>query len=251
MDNLNELLLQVQKPARYIGGEWNMVKKDWTADRVKVLLAFPEVYEVGMSYLGLKILYGILNKRDDCLCERVFSPWADFEDILRKNRMSLFSLESRRAIKEFDIIGISLAYELNYTNVLNLLDLGGVPIRSSERGEDDPIVIAGGPACYNPEPMSEFIDAFVIGDGEEVVCEIIDAFKLNLNRGKLLKELAKIPGVYVPSLYETAYNNDGTIKSFLPKEKDLPLKIQKRVVKDLDNSFYPTDQIVPYIQIVH
>ncbi|MDD5174546.1 MAG: TIGR03960 family B12-binding radical SAM protein [Candidatus Omnitrophica bacterium] len=251
MDNLKELLMQVQKPARYIGGEWNMVKKDWTADRVKVLLAFPEVYEVGMSYLGLKILYGILNKRDDCLCERVFSPWADFEDILRKNRMSLFSLESRRAIKEFDIIGISLAYELNYTNVLNLLDLGGVPIRSSERGEDDPIVIAGGPACYNPEPMSEFIDAFVIGDGEEVVCEIIDAFKLNLNRGKLLKELAKIPGVYVPSLYETAYNNDGTIKSFLPKEKDLPRKIQKRVVKDLDNSFYPTDQIVPYIQIVH
>jgi radical SAM family uncharacterized protein len=251
MDNLNELLLQVQKPARYIGGEWNMVRKEWTDDKVKVLLAFPEVYEVGMSYLGLKILYGILNKRDDCLCERVFSPWTDFEEILRKNKMSLFSLESRKPIKEFDIIGISLAYELNYTNALNLLDLGGVPVKSSERSEDDPIVIAGGPACYNPEPMSEFIDAFVVGDGEEVVCELVDVYKKKLCRKELLKELAKIPGVYVPSLYETAYNDDGTIKSFLPKEKDLPLKIQKAVVKDLDNSFYPTDQPVPYIQIVH
>jgi radical SAM family uncharacterized protein len=251
MDNLNELLMQVQKPARYIGKEWNMVKKDWADDKVKVLLAFPEVYEVGMSYLGLKILYGILNKRDDCLCERVFSPWTDFEEILRKNKIDLFSLESRRAMKEFDIIGISLAYELNYTNALNLLDLGGIPVRSSERGEDDPIVIAGGPACYNPEPMSGFIDAFVIGDGEEIVLELIDTFKLNLDRKKLLRELAKIPGVYVPSLYETVYNDEGTIKSFLPKEKDLPGKIRKRVVKDLDSSFYPTDQLVPYIQIVH
>jgi len=251
MDNLNELLLQVQKPARYIGGEWNMVRKEWTPDKVKVLLAFPEVYEVGMSYLGLKILYGILNKRDDCLCERVFSPWSDFEEILRKNKMSLFSLESRRAIKDFDIIGISLAYELNYTNVLNLLDLGGIPIRSSERSEDDPIIIAGGPACYNPEPMAEFIDAFVVGDGEEAVCDLVDKFKLPLGRKELLRELAKIPGVYVPSLYEASYNDDGTIKSFLPKEKDLPLKIQKRVVKDLNSSFYPTDQLVPYIQIVH
>ncbi|MDP3729904.1 MAG: TIGR03960 family B12-binding radical SAM protein [Candidatus Omnitrophota bacterium] len=251
MSSLSELLLQVRKPARYIGGEWNMVKKEWTADRVKVLLAFPEVYEVGMSYLGLKILYGILNKRDDCLCERVFSPWTDFEEILRKNKMSLFSLESRSALKEFDIIGVSLAYELNYTNVLNLLDLGGLPIRSSERGEGDPIVIAGGPACYNPEPMSEFIDAFVIGDGEDVIGEIVDLYKSTDGRKKILRELAKIPGVYVPSLYEAAYNDDGTIKSFLPKEKDLPRKIQKRVVRDLDNSFYPTDQLVPYIQIVH
>jgi radical SAM family uncharacterized protein len=241
----------VQKPARYIGGEWNMVRKEWADDKVKVLLAFPEIYEVGMSYLGLKILYGILNKRDDCLCERVFSPWADFEDILRKNKMDLFSLESRKPMKEFDIIGISLAYELNYTNCLNMLDLGGIPIKTSERGEDDPIVIAGGPACYNPEPMSEFIDAFIIGDGEEVIGEAIDAYKRPLSRKTLLKELAKIPGVYVPSLYETTYNNDGTIKSFLPREADLPLKIKKRVVEDLDKAFYPTDQLVPYIQIVH
>jgi radical SAM family uncharacterized protein len=251
MDNLSELLMQVQKPARYIGGEWNMVRKDWSGDKVKVLLAFPEVYEVGMSYLGLKILYGILNERDDCLCERVFSPWADFEEVLKKNKVSLFSLESRRAMREFDIIGISLAYELNYTNCLNLLHLGGIPVKSSERGEDDPIVIAGGPACYNPEPMSEFIDAFVIGDGEDVVGELIDTYKKNPDRKRLLKELAKIPGVYVPSLYEAAYNDDGTIKSFLPKGEDTPLKIRKRVVKDLNNSFYPADQLVPYIQIVH
>ncbi len=256
MNNLSELLLQVQKPARYIGGEWNAVKKEWTSDKVKVLLAFPEVYEVGMSYLGLKILYGILNKRDDCLCERVFSPWPDFEEILRKNKISIFSLESKRTIKEFDIIGFSLAYELNYTNVLNLLDLGGIPIRSSERGDADPLIIAGGPASYNPEPMAEFIDAFIIGDGEEVVCELVDIYKTARgtsydSRKSLLRELAKIPGVYVPSFYEVEYNEDGTIKSFRPREEEVPGKIKKRVIKDLDNSFYPTNQIVPYIQIVH
>ena len=265
MDNLSELLLQVQKPARYIGGEWNMVKKEWTSDKVKVLLAFPEVYEIGMSYLGLKILYGILNKRDDCLCERAFSPWQDFEDILRKNKTSLFSLESRRPIKEFDIIGISLVYELNYTNVLNLLDLGGIALKSSQRGDGDPLIVAGGPACYNPEPMSEFIDAFVIGDGEDVIGEIVDLYKSMVydlwsmvhgqrpagSRKKLLRELAKVPGVYVPSLYEVEYNGDGTIKNFKPKETDAPGKIQKRVVQDLNNSFYPIAQLVPYVQIVH
>lgn len=255
--NLDELLLQVQKPARYIGGEWNSVKKEWTPDKIKVLLAFPEVYEVGMSYLGLKILYGILNKRDDCLAERAFSPWPDFEDVLRKNSMSIFSLESRKPIKEFDIIGFSLAYELNYTNVLNLLDLGNVPLRSSQRDDNDPLIIAGGPACFNPEPMAEFIDAFVIGDGEEVVAEIVEKYKSARaqghkgTRGILLRELARIQGVYVPSLYDVEYNADGTIKSFLPKEEGVPEKVRKAVVKDLDSSFYPTGQIVPYIQIVH
>lgn len=265
---MNEMLLKVQKPARYIGGEWNSVRKEWTADRVKVLLAFPEVYEVGMSYLGLKILYGILNCREDCLAERVFSPWPDFEHILRGNNIELFSLESRRPIKDFDIIGFSLAYELNYTNVLNLLDLGGIPLRSSERGEGHPIVIAGGPACFNPEPMAEFIDAFVIGDGEEAIGQMVDIYKgasgplsLKLQRaGKgqrpeareiLLRELAGINGVYVPSLYEVEYNSDGTIKNFYPKTKYAPENIAKAVVSDLDSSFYPVDQIVPYIQIVH
>jgi radical SAM family uncharacterized protein len=257
MANLEELLLTVQKPARYVGGEWNSVKKEWTADKVKVCLAFPETYEVGMSYLGLKILYGILNNRDDCLAERIFSPWTDFEEVLRNNNVELFSLESRRPMKEFDIIGVSLAYELNYTNTLNLLDLGGIPIRSADRTDKHPLVIAGGPACFNPEPMAEFIDAFIIGDGEEVIGEIIDTYKSvagsreSVDRSILLKELAKIQGVYVPSLYVVGYNDDGTVKSFLPKEKDIPAKIRKRAIKDLDSSFYPTRQIVPFIQIVH
>ena len=253
MVSLEELLLTVQKPARYIGGEWNSVKKEWTPDKTKVLLAFPEVYEVGMSYLGLKILYGILNKRDDCLAERVFSPWPDFEDVLRKNNISLFGLESRRPIKEFDIIGFSLAYELNYTNTLNILGLGGIPVRASDRAGNYPLIIAGGPACFNPEPMAEFIDAFVIGDGEEAMVEIIEAYKRTKDRPRnvLLRELAGIQGVYVPSLYEAAYNDDGTLKDFSPKEKYVPAKIKKRIVKDLDLSFYPTGQIVPYIQTVH
>lgn len=257
MVDLNSLLLTVRKPARYIGGEWNSVKKEWTPDKVKVLLAFPEVYEVGMSYLGLKILYGILNKRDDCLAERAFSPWPDFEDVLRKNNINLFSLESRKPIKEFDIIGFSLAYELNYTNILNLLDLGNIPVKSSERGDGCPLIIAGGPACFNPEPMAEFIDAFVIGDGEEAINEIIETYKVSrcqsvkVSRSELLRRLAKIEGVYVPSLYKVEYNSDGTIKSFYPKEEGVPKKVKKRVTKDLDNSFYPAEQIVPYIQIVH
>lgn len=258
MDNqkLNELLLTVQKPGRYVGGEWNAVRKEWTDDKVKVLLAFPDLYEVGMSYLGMKILYGILNGRPDCLCERVFSPWVDFEEVLRKNNLSLFSLESRKPLKEFDIIGISLAYELSYSNLLNLLDLGQIPLRSSERSDTDPIIIAGGPSCYNPEPVAEFIDAFLIGDGEDAVDEIVDVYKKarkrkDLGRRDILKELSAVKGIYVPSLYNVDYNADGTVKSFTPIEKDIPAKIEKRIVEDLDKAFYPTDQIVPNIGIVH
>ena len=183
MQKLDELLLTVQKPGRYVGGEWNSVKKEWTPDKVKFLLAFPDVYEIGMSNLGVKILYGVLNGRDDCLCERTFSPWRDFEAVLRNNQIELFSLESRRPIKDFDIIGFSLAYELSYTNVLNLLDLGGITRIASERSDDEPLVIAGGPACFNPEPMADFMDAFVIGDGEEVVGEIVDTWKETRDQG--------------------------------------------------------------------
>ena len=258
MANLDELLLTVQKPGRYVGGEWNAVRKPWIEDKVKVLLAFPDVYEVGMSYLGMKILYGILNNRDDCLCERVFSPWPDFEKVLRENKINLFSLESRKPLKEFDIIGFSLAYELGYTNVLNILDLGGIPVRSSERSDGDPLVIAGGPSCYNPEPMAEFIDAFIIGDGEEVVAELVETYKgaslpagRQGSREKILRELAKIEGVYVPSLYKVEYKEDGTIKRFGPVDDNVPIKIKKRIVKNLDNAFYPTKQVVPNIQIVH
>jgi radical SAM family uncharacterized protein len=249
--NLEEIFPLVQRPARYIGGEWNQIKKDWTAARTKVLLAFPDLYDVGMSYLGLRILYGILNEREDCLAERVFTPWPDLEDLLRKNSISLYSLESRRPIKDFDIIGFSFAYELNYTNVLNMLDMGGIPIRSSERSDSDPLIIAGGPSCYNPEPMADFIDVFVIGDGEEVITEIVERFQVPGSRKKILRELAKIPGIYVPSLYNVEYNDDRTIKSFLPIDPGVSPKIEKRVVKDFENAYYPTAQIVPYIQTIH
>ena len=266
MQKLDELLLTVQKPGRYTGGEWNSIKKEWTPDRVKFLLAFPDVYEVGMSNLGVKILYGVLNGRDDCLCERTFSPWRDFEAVLRNNQIELFSLESRRPIKDFDIIGFSLAYELSYTNVLNLLDLGGITRIASERSDDEPLVIAGGPACFNPEPMADFMDAFVIGDGEEVVGEIVDTWKETRDQGppptrqragqagsrkRLLRKLAQIKGVYVPSLYKVEYNGDGTIGKFFPVADGVSATIEKRIVKDLDKAFYPTNQIVPNIQIVH
>ncbi len=262
MDNekLNELLLTVQKPGRYSGGEWNSVKKDWAPDKVKFLLAFPDTYEVGMSNLGLKILYGILNGREDCLCERVFAPWRDFETVLRDNKIELFSLESRKPMKDFDIIGFSLAYELGYTNVLNMLSLGGITKLSAERSEDEPLIIAGGPAVFNPEPMADFIDAFVIGDGEEVVGEIVELYRKHkletLNpkseiRKNLLRKLAKIDGIYVPSLYTVEYNEDETIKKFIPKEDGAPPKIKKRTIGNLDEAFYPVNQIVPNIQIVH
>jgi radical SAM family uncharacterized protein len=254
--DIEKLLEGVQKPARYIGGEWNSVVKEWTAGRTKVLLAFPDLYEIGMSHLGLKILYGLLNERDDILCERSFAPWSDFEKNLRDKGISLFSLESRTALKDFDIIGFSLAYELCYTNVLSMLDLGGIPKRSSERGAGDPLVIAGGPACYNPEPMAEFIDAFLIGDGEEAILEIVQAYKKyreqrTENREELLKRLAKIEGVYVPSLYDVEYNDDGTVRKFYPLTTEASARIKKRAVKDLDTAYYPTKQQVPYIQAVH
>ncbi|MFA6321781.1 MAG: TIGR03960 family B12-binding radical SAM protein [Candidatus Omnitrophota bacterium] len=253
---LEELLLTVQKPGRYAGGEWNAVRKDWTPDKVKFLLAFPDVYEVGMSNLGLKILYGILNGRADCLCERVFSPWSDFEAVLRSNNIELFSLESRKPIKEFDIIGFSLAYELSYTNILNIIDMGGIAVRSSERADGDPLIIAGGPAAFNPEPMTDFIDAFVIGDGEEAVGEIIETYKISKSssgssRKELLRAISRIKGVYVPSFYNVEYSDDGTIKKFYTAEEGVPAKIEKRVTQDLDGAFYPVKQIVPNIQVVH
>jgi radical SAM family uncharacterized protein len=263
MTDLNELLLTVRKPGRYVGGEWNSVKKEWTEERLKILLAFPDVYEVGMSYLGTKILYGVLNGLDDCLCERVFSPWHDLEKVLRENKIKLFSLESRKPIGQFDIIGFSLTYELGYTNVLNILDMGDIPKRSSERNRGDPLIIAGGTACYNPEPMADFIDAFLIGDGEEAILEIVDVYrkmgrgtpaheaKGPASRGELLRSLAKIKGVYVPSLYKVEYNTDNTIRNFSPTEEGIPKTVEKRYVKSLDSAFYPVDQIVPNIQVVH
>jgi len=266
MDNkIESILNSVQKPARYIGKEWNSVRKAWDQDYFRFLLAFPDIYEIGMSHLGIKILYGLLNERKDLLCERVFAPWPDMEQALRAEHVKLFSLESKEPIDAFDIIGFSLTYELSYTNVLTIMDLGGIPVRSNERDETHPLILAGGPCSVNPEPMADFIDAFVIGDGEEVILEVVDTCKRfscaaeNRRKGSsrrwsdhsaLLEGLAKIEGVYVPSLVAVEYRTDGSVRSFSPKN-GTRFPVKKRIVHDLDAAYYPTRQIVPYIQVVH
>jgi len=223
----------ILRPGRYINSEWNAVHKEWKDGALKIALSFPDVYEIGMSHLGMKILYGILNREEDVICERVFAPWPDMEKRLRDRKENLCSLESSRPLKEFDIIGFSLQYEMNYPDILNMLDLGGVPLCSKERAAGDPIVIAGGPCAFNPEPLADFIDAFVIGEAEEIILEI--AGKAAGTRDDALKELAKIDGVYVPAL----------------SPQLSALSVKKCIIKDLDNSYFPTDAVVPYIQIVH
>jgi radical SAM family uncharacterized protein len=253
--DIEKLLEKIQKPARYIGGEWNSVRKDLDAARVRVALCFPDVYEIGMSHLGFKILYHLLNEQPGVVCERVFTPWHDMQDVLRREGVPLYSLESKRPLADFDIIGFSVAHELNYTNVLSMLSLAGIPLKAGERRDDFPIVIAGGVSCFNPEPMAEFFDAFFLGEAEEGILEIISKIKYqkskSQSKNQILKELCGIEGVYVPSFYEVRYNEDGTIKSFAPKEDCAPAVIKKRIVKDFDGAYYPTRQIVPYIQIVH
>jgi radical SAM family uncharacterized protein len=255
----DDLLLGVQKPARYIGSEWNVAKKDFDKANIKFALCFPDLYEVGMSNLGIRILYSLINKIEDAICERFFAPDIDMEKVLRNSRRGIFSLESQRELREFDIIGFSLGYELGYTNVLNILDLGGIPLVASQRQEGFPLVIAGGPCVLNPEPMAEFFDLFILGEGEEVIIEIIDVyrkFKSDFKSSKLSKEdlliiLSGIEGVYVPSFYEPRYNSQSKIEEFKPKVSNLPVKIKKRIVKSLDNAYFPSDWLVPYIQIVH
>jgi len=255
----DELLLGVRKPARYIGGEWNSSRKDFARAEIKFALCFPDKYEVGMSNLGVRILYGMLNSIDDVVCERFFAPDTDMEMVLRNNGLSILSLESQRQLREFDMVGFSLGYELGYTNVLNILELGGIPLKASERREGFPLVIAGGPCVLNPEPMHEFFDLFVLGEGEEVLPEIIDVYRKfksdfessKISRQELLVVLSGIEGVYVPSFYEPRYNSEGKIEEFKPKLKDVPLKIKKRIVKNLDEAYFPSDWLVPYIQIVH
>ncbi|WP_414929848.1 TIGR03960 family B12-binding radical SAM protein [Tepidanaerobacter acetatoxydans] len=238
-----------------MGNEYNSIKKDKDNIKVHVALAFPDVYEVGMSHLGIKILYHLLNQYPDIYAERVFAPWVDFEGLMRKEGILLFSLESKTAVAEFDFLGFTLQYEMSYTNILNMLELSGIPIFSNERREGHPFVIAGGPCTYNPEPLSDIVDFFVIGEAEEVIVEIMDLYKSFKERGesrqRFLEEVARISGVYVPSLYHVSYNDDGTMKSILPKQADIPRRIQKRLIKDLDNVYYPTNFVVPYMDIVH
>lgn len=221
----DELLDKVEKPGRYTGKEFNEIVKEEDASTVKIALAFPDLYEIGMSYLGFKILYDIINKRDDALAERVFSPAVDMEELLRERQIPVFSLETYRPLNSFDIVGFTIQHELCYSNILNLLELGQIPLRSEERKEDDPLIIAGGPCAFNPEPLSAFIDLFVIGEGEEIIGEIIEVYKRwkdkKQSRTKLLEELALIGGIYVPSFYEITYFKDGRIKSITPGKKSI------------------------------
>ncbi len=253
---LEKILRQVQKPGRYSGGEWNTVCKDWQSTYIKMAFAFPDVYEVGMSHLGLQILYGIVNSREDALLERVFAPWPDMEQQLRNTGLPLFSLESRRPLRDFDIIGFTLQYELSFSNILNMLDLSGIPLRSADRtGKDYPLIMAGGPCAFNPEPMAEFIDVFAIGEGEELLNDLLDAYLVSRRssegRRDLLMRLAGIDGIYVPALYRVEYGKLGEINTVIPVCEGVPAQVQKRLVKDVNEAFFPTHMVVPAIEAVH
>lgn len=250
-----KLLLKVQKPGRYIGGEYNSVQKELREDMLHFAFAFPDIYEVGMSHVGLKILYHLLNEQENIWCERVFAPWTDADAVMKKENIPLFSLESYTPIKEFDVVGFTLQYEMCYTNVLNMLALGGIALRSEDRKKDEPIIMAGGPCALNPEPMADFIDLFVVGEGEEVLLELT-ALLLQYKKGELTKQelffrASQLQGVYVPSLYEVSYHSDGTIERFAPKREGVPKRIKKRIIRDMNTVYYPTKPVVPYIQIVH
>ncbi|NLM11372.1 MAG: TIGR03960 family B12-binding radical SAM protein [Clostridiaceae bacterium] len=251
----DKILMKVEKPARYTGGEWNMVVKNPRDVDVRFAFCFPDVYEVGMSHLGMKILYHILNKRSDTYCERVFAPWVDMEKIMRDEGIPLFALETKESVNEFDIVGFTLQYEMSYTNVLNMLDLAGIPKLSAERNKTHPFVIAGGPCACNPEPLADFIDFFAIGEGEEVILEIIDAYKewkaAGRDRSEFLKKAAEIPGIYVPSLYNISYKEDNTILKIEPVNAGIPEKVRKRIIKDMDRADFPENIIVPFIGTVH
>lgn len=252
---LDHILPRVLKPGRYVGNELNAVRKSWRDAEVRIVLAFPDVYEIGMSHVGLQLLYHILNNRRGVLADRVYAPWTDMERQLRKTGLSLFGLESKRGLREFDVVGFSLQYELLYTNVLNMLDLAGIPLRSEKRTPSDPLIIAGGPGAFNPEPMADFLDAVVIGDAEEAAAEIAEVVRSSKKQGRsrkgTLRELGRIPGVYVPSFYQIGYREDGTVSDFRILEKTAPPAIQARIVQRLHTSFYPDKPLVPMIQIAH
>ena len=251
---IEKILPLVQKPGRYTGGELNSVIKDKNKVDIRYAFCFPDCYEIGMSHLGIKILYAAANERDDVWCERVFAPWHDMEEEMRKRALPLYALESGDPIKVFDLIGFTLQYELSYTNVLNMLDLAGLPVRAKDRTSLTPIVVGGGPCACNPEPLAEFFDIFSLGEGEEVSNELFDLLKECKKEGtskqEFLRRAAKIEGIYVPSLYDVSYHEDGTIKAITPKET-APEKVKKRIISDLDTVSYPDEFIVPFIEVVH
>ncbi len=253
--NLDKILKRIQKATHYTGGELNSVVKNPEEVSIRYAFAFPDTYEVGMSHLGIKILYHILNLRPDTYCERVYAPWIDMEEEMRKEGVPLFSNETHTPVKEFDFLGITLQYEMCYSNILNMLSLAGIPLLAKDRGEDDPFVNGGGPCAYNPEPIADFFDFFTMGEGEEVIGELMDAYnEWKASGGKridYLKRIAQIDGIYVPSLYDVEYNGDGTIKSFAPNCPEARPTVKKRIIENLDKVVYPDKFIVPFSDIVH
>jgi radical SAM family uncharacterized protein len=251
---LDLILPKVQKPSRYTGGEFGEILKDKEKVELRFAFCFPDTYEVGMSHLGMRILYGLINEREDTWCERCFAPTKDFEEILKEEKIPLFALESKDSLRKFDILGFTLQYELSYTNVLYMLELANIPLRATDRDERYPIVIGGGPCAVNAEPIADFFDLFVIGEAEEVINELLDLYKTEKKscdgKQQFLIKAAQIEGVYVPSLYEVSYNEDGTVKEIIAKN-EAPKKIRKRIIKDLDKAYYPQNTIVPFTEIVH
>lgn len=254
-EQLLAMLPEVEKPARYLGNEWNSVHKDHGQVSLKIALAFPDTYEVGMSHIGLKILYHLLNRHDHWAAERVYAPWLDMEVKMREQGIPLYALESLRPLSEFDLVGFTLQYEMSYSNILNMLDLAGIPLLQRDRSDKDPLIIAGGPCAYNPEPLADFMDFFFIGEAEEVI-EPIMAMVETARRGgwtrhDTLVQLAKMPGVYVPSLYAVSYREDGVVAAVKPVEPGVPEAVEKQVVQDLDQAFFPDKFIVPFLEAVH
>ncbi len=249
----DEILLSIDKPARYIGNEINMVKKDPSTVAVRFAMCFPDVYEIGMSHLGIQILYSMFNQREDVYCERVYSPWGDLHKIMKERQIPLFTLETQSPVKDMDFLGITIQYEMCYTNILQVLDLSQIPLLSSQRGEGCPIVIGGGPCTYNPEPLADFFDLFYIGEGETRYDELLDLYKSLREQGgtrqEFLRAACKLPGIYVPSLYEATYQEDGTIASFQPKYEDVPATVEKEAEMDLSRAPYPEKPLVPYIKV--
>ena len=251
---LQRILPTVQKPARYTGGEFNEIKKNPEDVRVRVAFCFPDTYEIGMSNLGMRILYGVMNQMDGVWCERVFAPWGDMEEAMRKHGLPLWALESQTAVKDFDMIAFTIGYEMAYSNILNMLNLAGVPLKSADRHDLKNIVFAGGVCAYNPEPLAEFIDFFSMGEGEDITVEIVSLYDKakaeNWSKEQFLLEVSRIPGVYVPSFYRHEYGEDGTISAIVPLN-GAPEKITKRIVEDLDSAYWPTKMIIPSTEIVH
>ena len=251
---LEHILPKVQKPARYTGGEYNAVVKDKQSVDVRYALCFPDTYEIGMSNLGCRILYGLMNEQDHIWCERCYAPWGDMEEEMRREGLLLYGLESGDPIADFDFIGFSLGYEMAYSNVLNMLDLAEVPLRSADRSGLTPLVVAGGTCCYNPEPLAPFIDFFSLGEGEEVTLEYIELYRQAKEEGwskeEYLREVAKIPGIYVPSLYDVTYHEDGTVAAITPRD-GAPATVTKRIVQDMNKSYFPVKTIIPSTEIVH